>query len=389
MKVRTRDGSGFREYKFLVRDVDRYGKTRIYFRRKGEAKIRLVAEPGTAEFHVEYISAVNRLGLDKRTGTVSWLAECYYSSITFEQLEVTTRRVRRRILDAIDVRLGSRMIAQLRVEELEMLRDEKRSAPAAANARIKALRALFKWGCKQKLGGRPLISRNPANEIEYLPPHNKFGHHTWTRDEILQYRARHPLGTKARLALDLLFYTGVRISDVVRLGPPMERAGIRGDDRKWLHFTEKKNARSLPKQRAIPIEAPLRRSIATTRTGHHLTYLMTKFGETYASEKAFANRFKSWCAQAGLPTHCTAHGVRKAAATIAAENGATHDDLKAMFGWTTSKMVDHYTRLVQQRRLVAKSMRLISLDEDSLDDSEHAHEHPNEIRNFSRDKSAN
>jgi len=34
---------------------------------------------------------------------------------------------------------------------------------------------------------------------------------------------------------------------------------------------------------------------------------------------------------------CSAHGLRKAGATIAAENGATDQQLMAMFGWTYIK----------------------------------------------------
>ncbi|MEI9901164.1 MAG: hypothetical protein WDN31_14625 [Hyphomicrobium sp.] len=55
------------------------------------------------------------------------------------------------------------------------------------------------------------------------------GHHTWTSEELEQFEARHPIGTKARLAFGLLIYTGVRRSDVVRLGRQHVRDG-------WLKF---------------------------------------------------------------------------------------------------------------------------------------------------------
>ena len=44
------------------------------------------------------------------------------------------------------------------------------------------------------------------------------GFHTWTDDEIAQFEAHHPIGTKPRLALALLLYTAQRRSDVVRMG---------------------------------------------------------------------------------------------------------------------------------------------------------------------------
>ena len=61
------------------------------------------------------------------------------------------------------------------------------------------------------------------------------GWHTWTVEEVRQYGTQHPLGPKARLALDLLLYTGVRRSAVVTSGRPMIRDG-------WLRWTESKAA---------------------------------------------------------------------------------------------------------------------------------------------------
>ena len=34
--------SGTRLYRFVVEDIDRHGNVRIYFRRKGQPKIRLI-----------------------------------------------------------------------------------------------------------------------------------------------------------------------------------------------------------------------------------------------------------------------------------------------------------------------------------------------------------
>ena len=52
------------------------------------------------------------------------------------------------------------------------------------------------------------------------------GFHTWTEDEIAQFEAHHPIGSKPRLALALLLYTGQRRSDVVRMGRQHIRDGV-------------------------------------------------------------------------------------------------------------------------------------------------------------------
>ena len=52
----------------------------------------------------------------------------------------------------------------------------------------------------------------------------------------------------------------------------------------------------------------------------------------------------------------SAHGVRKIAATRAADAGATEAELMAIFGWTDPKMAAHYTRTANRKRLAAQGM---------------------------------
>ena len=85
---------------------------------------------------------------------------------------------------------------------------------------------------------------------------------------------RHPTGTKARLAVALFLYTGVRISDAVRLGPQLERDGA-------LYFTEEKNRATKPKHREIPILPLLRAELDASPPGH-LAYLVTKWNRPHA-----------------------------------------------------------------------------------------------------------
>ena len=53
------------------------------------------------------------------------------------------------------------------------------------------------------------------------------------------------------------------------------------------------------------------------------------------------NWFRRRCDEAGLK-HGSAHGLRKAGATIAAGNGATEFELMAIFGWASSKEAARY-----------------------------------------------
>lgn len=62
------------------------------------------------------------------------------------------------------------------------------------------------------------------------------------------------------------------------------------------------------------------------------------------------------CRDAGLPERCTAHGLRKAGAAMAAENGATEHEIMAVFGWATPKQAAHYTRAARQKPMAESGM---------------------------------
>jgi integrase len=129
---------------------------------------------------------------------------------------------------------------------------------------------------------------------------------------------------------------------------------------RWLRFTQRKNRRRKPINLTIPIQSDLEDIIAASPCGD-LTFLVTQFGKGFTNN-GFGSWFKKRCREAGLP-HCSAHGLRKASATIAAENGASDRQLMAMYGWQTSKQATHYTRSANQTRLAASGMSLLAIDE--------------------------
>jgi integrase len=366
MKVRLRDRSGIRLYRYVAEDVDRHGNVRIYFRRKGQRKMRLTEVPGTLAFDTEYQRAfsgalkppTNKHGA-AMTGTMRWLCEQYYASAAFQSLAPSTRKVRRGILEEICQRAGQFRYAMMEPTHVAKLRDEKAAFPHAANNRVKTVRELFAWALSPEYG---YVKKNPARDVTRLRGTNPDGIRAWTEHDALGYEARHPLGTKARLAFDLLLYTGVRRSDVVRLGPQMERwftetlpDGNMVEMQK-LVFTEMKGGSRIVKTHELPILPPLRESIDATLTGH-LVYLMTAWGKPH-SAKAFGNWFKKRCREAGLED-LSAHGLRKLGAQRCAEAGATEHQLMALFGWTTPQQAAVYTKKANRARLEASAAPLL------------------------------
>jgi integrase len=201
------------------------------------------------------------------------------------------------------------------------------------------------------MGGRtkpPLLRPNPAVGLSKLGNPTE-GWHTWTDDEIRQFEDRHPIGSKARLAFALLLYTGVRRSDVVALGRQHEHHGR-------LRFRPFKGRRCHPIFIDIPILPILANIIAASPTGH-LTYLVTEYGRPF-THGGFTAWFHKRCAQAGLKG-CSAHGLRKAGATRAAENGATTHQLMAIFGWLSVQQAERYTRAAERRRMASTGMETL------------------------------
>ena len=119
----------------------------------------------------------------------------------------------------------------------------------------------------------------------------------------------------------------------------------------FLKFTASKNQARKPVVINVPVIEPLQRALATVPAGD-LSFLVTRSGKPF-SKVGFSNKFKRWCVQAGLP-HCSAHGLRKASATISAESGvAKKSELSALYGWSDPDMAAHYTRSANRRVLAA------------------------------------
>jgi len=165
-------------------------------------------------------------------------------------------------------------------------------------------------------------------------------------DEVEQFRAKHPIGSKARLALELLLYTGGRREDAVRLGPQNVRSGR-------VHFTQAKNEHRAPIKVDIPLHPNLGAAIAATRS-EHLTFLVTGHGTPY-TPSGFGNAMRDWCDQANL-RHCSAHGLRKACATALAEAGATAHEIASVTGHQSLEEIERYTRDASRKLLADRAM---------------------------------
>jgi integrase len=160
-------------------------------------------------------------------------------------------------------------------------------------------------------------------------------------DDVTKYEARWPIGTRERVWLDVLLYTGLRRGDAVALGRQHVRDGVA------TLRTEKTGVTV-----TIPILPALAATLAAGPCGE-LAFICGEGGKPLTKE-SFGNAFREACRAAGVRK--SAHGVRKIGATRAAENGATVAELEAIFGWQGGGMASLYTRAADRARLAKGAM---------------------------------
>jgi hypothetical protein len=335
---------------------------RVYVRRHGR-KIRIKAQEGTDAFARAYTAALDELeGRPAGTtvsvvapkGTLGWVAAQYFASSTFKRLDMKSRATRRGVIEeclreppkpGAKTTMATCPIPKVNASAVMMLMDRKEGLPGAANNRKKYLSAMFKWAVKAL---KDVVKSNPCRDAEHID-YSTDGFHTWTVSEVHQFIERHPIGTRPYLALALLLFTGARRGDMVKFGRQHTTSGA-------LRYVPSKTSYKRKKLVEKPLLPILARAIEAGPCGE-LTFLETEYRRPFTAN-GFGNWFRTRCDEAGLP-HCTAHGLKKAGATLAAENGATLHQLMAMFDWTTPAQAEPYTRAADQKRLAAVAAPLI------------------------------
>lgn len=331
----------------LQREETRHGRVVWYVRRDHGPRIRLKSEYDSKEFWAEYRAALE--GVPTRSEmpkahTLAWGLARYRESSAWAVLSNATRRQSENIYRGVIKRAGDLALHDITVAKITAGRERRAAAPHAANNFLKSMRRFFKWAADPR--GRNLVAVNPTIGVKLLKGKNEDGFHTWTNEEIGRFEKRWPVGTRERLALDLMLYTGLSRGDVVRLGRQHVNDGV-------ITFRMEKGRGDgvvYP-----PVLSVLAATIAASETGD-LTFLVTERGTPFVKE-SFGNWFREACRKAGCPG--SAHGLRKAGATRAAENGATVNQLMALFGWKTEKMALLYTRKADRKRLASIAAPLL------------------------------
>jgi integrase len=329
--------------------IDRHGKARFYFRRAGSRRVPLPGLPWSPEFMAAYEAAMTGqtyliAAPMVKQGSFAALAASYFASPAFLTMKPSTKGVYRNAIDRLcrskdndGNEIGTKSAATLRREHVVKMMAARAEKPESANLLRKVMRAMMQHAVETGLR-----ADDPTRDVKAIRVKSD-GFHSWTDAEITQFEAHHAIGTRPRLALALPLYTGQRRSDVVTMGKQhIDRNGA-------IHVRQIKTGAVL----AIPVHSELRAIIDATPSDH-LTFLTTQFGKPFTAA-GFGNWFREQCNEAGLP-HCSAHGLRKAAARRLAEAGCTEHEIASITGHASLREIVRYTKAADQVRLAVSAM---------------------------------
>jgi integrase len=260
-------------------------------------------------------------------------------------LSVATRRQRENIFRQVLEAAGDQPLAKITTSAIVAGRERRAKTPFQARHFLDAMRGLFHWALDAGI-----VKTDPTAGVKNPPRRKSAGFVPWTEDDVAAYEERWPIGTRERVWLDVLLYTGLRRGDAVRLGRQHVRDGV---------ATIKTEKGGFFVTVTLPILPVLAATLAKGPCGD-LTFIAGASGRPLTKE-SFGNEFRAACRLASVPG--SAHGVRKIAATRAANSGATVAQLEAIFGWSGGQMASLYTRSADRKRLALEGMHMLANEE--------------------------
>jgi len=338
---------------------DRHGGQPFnYFRRKGHKDVPLPrGNQRTPEFLAAYRVAITgtplpnvvRKELDRSCRAGSWNAmiAAYMATDEYRRLVKKDDRLRAFKVMREDMKLGDALVAETDFVVVGQYIDKvKQKTPGWA----RGLRTTLSLLCAQAILHK-LLTANPIREIPRPVLANVDGIHDWTDDEIAKYEKHHKTGTMARRALDIGVETGLRLSDLHRVGDehvdgdglisliPWKTRRLGERARVFIPVTDKLTASAAAMTVVVPING---------KRQDHRRWLSTVTGKPFSADY-LGECFAKWIDEAGLPAHCTAHGLRKSFVRRMINAGHSVTDVAAMTGHQDLALVMFYARQRDQR----------------------------------------
>jgi integrase len=327
---------------------DRYGHARYYFRRKGGPRIPLPGLPWTPEFMAAYQAAADGQAIAKVAahrvipGTIEHLIVDYVQCDAWEnELSAGSRKFRRAILEQFRAKLGTAKTRAINRTHIQAIIANRK--PSAQGNWMKTLRHLFKFAVADNR-----IAVDPTQGVSKKQAPKTGGFRPWTEDDVTTFRTFYEIGTRERLAMELMLNLGIRVSDACQIGPRDIRHGVLAE------YRPQKGRATGGHAINVPVHADLAKVIAGTKVAGVKTFLVAERGGAFNSQY-LSERMREWCDAAGLP-RCTSHGLRKLCLTRLAEAGCSVFEIMSVSGHKNIKEVQTYVDAANRKKMAVTAM---------------------------------
>lgn len=344
-------------FKYVHCTENRHGKKYYSFRKAGMKRIRL-PDPNSKEFSDAYRQCLEesppKLPVNShkvKPGSMKALAMAWFESGDFKKLAKSTQVTYRGIIDRFlashspnsTVTHGEKPVNRMERKHIKKIIGDMWETPAAANNLLIRLQQLMAFGLDNYW-----IKTDPTQGVKRLSYKVK-GFYSWTEADAAKFVAYHKPGTKPHLAFMILSNTGLRRSDVVKLGRGNRRSTVGEVD---CHVVEQTKTGDVV---IIPLHPALEAELESIK-GRFL-YLQTEYGKPFTAA-GFGNWMRDRCDEAGLPD-CASHGLRKLVATRLAEALCSESQISAILGWRNNKQASVYTKAANRERMARAGMKAI------------------------------
>jgi integrase len=307
------------------------GKTYYYFDlgkdERGNRILKRLPDIRSREFANAYKAAQGqrtKQGVPESAKNFDWLVRLYEKSPEFRSLADNTKRLYSRHLayagESFRNRQGrSAPLSILTAEQAVTLRDQNADTPGKANAILKSLGALYAWAGKP---GRRYVKENIAAGIDPL----EGGEHQPWPEGLVELALEDPA---MRLPVGLLYFTGQRIGDVVKLGRPNLARGV-------ISLTQQKTGRKL----RIAVHQRLAEILEADAPQGAMLFLVNEHGKPL-TESGLRQRIQKWATARGYQV--VPHGLRKNAVNALLEASCSVAEVASITGQSL-QMIEHYAK---------------------------------------------
>lgn len=308
-----------------VKFVHRNGRIYAYFntgqKRDGKPIYAAMGSPASAGFFDRYASfKAGRTRREAKGYTVADLVTDYLASATYAKLADNTRSNYAVQADKIKEAWGDFTANDLLPVDVRMVLESGAWGAGTCNMVLAVIGTIYKWGRRNKE-----LTVNPTRDVD----RQEVGAHEPWPEDVLEAAFVSDDAT-VRLAVHLLYFTGQRIGDVMK----MRWGDIRGGH---IYVKQQKTGKV--------VEPPLISDLSAELDRTPKTSLYIIDGITASKLR---HRLQRFTAKLGAKT--VPHGLRKNAVIAFLEASCTVPEVAAITG-QTHQVVEHYAAQVNRRRL--------------------------------------